>query len=262
MNKFLNQKVFITGAGVGIGYGIAKKFAKEGAIVGLNDVNEHVAHKAAGKINSELNKKLVFPYAFDVSEIDKAQCEIGKFSLENKGINVLVVNAGITNYGSFLSYTPESFDRLMAVNLKGSYFTAQAGAKAMVQNKIPGRIIFMSSVTGVQAHMNLSAYGATKAALIMMAKNLALELGPYKITVNAIGAGATITERTLIDDPNYEENWNQVAANKSTATVDDIVASVVFLASPEAKHISGTTLMVDGGWTIHSPLPGNHPQVV
>ncbi|MDQ3535353.1 MAG: SDR family NAD(P)-dependent oxidoreductase, partial [Bacteroidota bacterium] len=68
MNKFLNQKVFITGAGVGIGYGIAKKFAKEGAIVGLNDVNEHVAHKASAKINTELNKKLVFPYAFDVSE--------------------------------------------------------------------------------------------------------------------------------------------------------------------------------------------------
>jgi 3-oxoacyl-[acyl-carrier protein] reductase len=143
--------------------------------------------------------------------------------------------------------------------MRGSYFTAQAGALSMIEHKHAGRIILMSSVTGVQAHINLSAYGMTKAALRLMAKTLALELGSYQITVNAIGAGATITERTLADDPNYEKNWNSVAPNGRTGYVDDIANTVLFLASAEARHITGDTIMVDGGWTIYSPVPSNHP---
>ncbi|MDQ3395916.1 MAG: SDR family oxidoreductase [Bacteroidota bacterium] len=260
MNKFFNKKVFITGAGAGIGYGIAKKMAKEGAIVGLNDINVIVAQKAADKINAELSRSVVFPYAFDVSDINELKANIREFTNEHKGLDIVVANAGITNYGSFLEYSLNDLERLLAVNIKGSFFTAQAAAKAMLENKVPGRILFMSSVTGVQAHLNLSAYGATKAAINMLVKSLALELGAFNITVNAIGAGATLTERTIKDDPNYEDNWNQVSANKNTATVEDIVAAVLFLASPEAKHITGTTLMVDGGWTIQSPLPGNYLQ--
>ncbi len=117
----------------------------------------------------------------------------------------------------------------------------------------------MSSVTGVQAHRNLSAYGMTKAALRLMAKALALELGPYQITVNAIGAGATITERTLSDDPDYERNWNSVAPNGRTGYVEDIANTALFLASSEARHITGDTIMVDGGWTVYSPVPAQHP---
>lgn len=261
MKRFQDQRVMVTGAGSGIGFGICRKFALEGAIVGLNDVNEPLAFKAVNKILSETKEEKVKAYPFDVSDVTEAKEQIMKFSKDQGGLNVMVVNAGITNYGPFLDYPPEAFERLLAVNIKGSFFTAQAAAKEMIAHKLPGRIIFMSSVTGVQAHLNLSAYGATKAALIMLAKNLALELGPYNITVNAIGAGATITERTIFDDPHYEENWNEVAPNKRTATVEDIANSVLFLASPEARHITGETLMVDGGWTIHSPLPKNHPQV-
>ncbi len=123
------------------------------------------------------------------------------------------------------------------------------------------RLVFLSSDTRLVAHRNLSAYGITKAGIRMMAKTLALELGPYGITVNAIGAGATITERTLQDDPDYERNWNSVAPNGRTATVDDIAAAALFLASAAARHVTGETLMVDGGWTLYSPLPANHPQI-
>ena len=130
----------------------------------------------------------------------------------------------------------------------------------MIEQKLAGRILLLSSVTGVQAHRNLSAYGVTKAGIRMMAKALALELGPYGITVNAIAAGATLTERTLRDDPGYEQNWNEVAPNGRTATVEDIAAALLFLASDEARHVTGQTLVVDGGWTIYSPLPRDHPQ--
>ena len=121
--------------------------------------------------------------------------------------------------------------------------------------------MLMSSVCGVTAHSHLSAYGMTKAGIRHLASCLALELGPHGINVNTIGAGATITERTLEDDPDYEANWNGVSANGRTAQVEDIAGVALFLASEEARHISGEIIMVDGGWTIHSPLPQAHPQI-
>ncbi len=261
MEAFKKQRVLVTGAGAGIGYGLCRKFAEAGAIVALNDVNPQLAAESARRLNDGLGDERVHPCPFDVADVPALREAVGSFAARFGSFQVAVANAGITNYGEFLSYTPEDFDRLTAVNLKGTYFTAQAAAQNMIKHNHPGRIILLSSVTGVQAHRNLSAYGITKAGIRMMAKTLALELGPHQITVNAIGAGATITERTLQDDPDYERNWNQVAPNRRTATVDDIAAAVLFLASSEARHVTGETLMVDGGWTIYSPLPANHPQV-
>ncbi|HCI78697.1 MAG TPA: short-chain dehydrogenase/reductase SDR, partial [Ktedonobacter sp.] len=94
-----------------------------------------------------------------------------------------------------------AFDRLMGINLRGSFFTAQTAAKLMIDFHIPGRILLMSSVTGIQAHLNLGCYGVTKAGIRMMAKSIALEVSQYGITVNAISPGAILTERTLHDDP-------------------------------------------------------------
>lgn len=259
MKRFENKNVLVTGAGSGIGFGICRHFASEGAIVALNDKNEVLAKEAATKINNEIGEQRVFPYACDIANVEEVRKMVKEFASTHKGLHVLVANAGITNYGAFLTYTPEAFDTLTSVNMRGSYFSAQAAALAMIEYKIPGRIILMSSVTGVQAHINLSAYGMTKAALRLMARGLALELGPYGITVNAIGAGATITERTLTDDPNYEKNWNSVAPNGRTGYVEDVANTALFLASTEARHITGDTIMVDGGWTIYSPVPQNHP---
>ncbi len=259
--RFKDKKVFITGAGKGIGHGLCEHFAREGAIVALNDVSLSLAQSAASCINEQLGIERVHAYAGDVAEVEDLRAVISRFASRFGGLDVVVANAGITNYGEFLTYTPDAFDTLMAVNLRGSYFTAQAAAQEMIRQQTEGRIVFLSSVTGLVAHRNLSAYGITKAGIRMMAKTLALELGPHGITVNAIGAGATITERTLQDDPDYERNWNSVAPNGRTATVDDIAAAALFLASAEARHVTGETLMVDGGWTLYSPLPANHPQI-
>jgi NAD(P)-dependent dehydrogenase (short-subunit alcohol dehydrogenase family) len=261
MAAFKDKKVLVTGAGAGIGYGLCRKFAEAGAIVALNDVNPKLAAHAADTINREIGASRVHPCPFDVADVTALRQAVNSFAETFGGLDVAVANAGITNYGDFLTYTPEDFDRLTAVNLKGTYFTAQAAAHIMIKHGQQGRLVFLSSVTGVQAHRNLSAYGVTKAGIRMMAKTLALELGPRGITVNAVAAGATITERTLQDDPDYETNWNGVAPNHRTATVEDIAAAVLFLASPEARHVTGQTMIVDGGWTIYSPLPANHPQV-
>ncbi|MBX2841595.1 MAG: SDR family oxidoreductase [Flammeovirgaceae bacterium] len=255
MKKFEGKNVFVTGAGKGIGYDICSQFAKGGAIVGLNDMDSDLANKAAREINLKLGSEKVFPYPANIAQVNNLEKKVSAFSEKFGGIHILVANAGITNYGAFLECTPESFDQLTSVNLRGSFFSSQYAAKKMIAQKSGGRIILMSSVTGVQAHDNLAAYGITKAGIRMMAKTLGFELGKYSITVNAVGPGATITERTLEIDPNYEENWNKVAPNKRTARTEDISSAVLFLASEEARHITGQTLMVDGGWTIHSPLP-------
>ncbi|MEN7549846.1 SDR family NAD(P)-dependent oxidoreductase [Rapidithrix thailandica] len=257
MKNFERKRVLVTGAAAGIGFGICKAFAEAGATVGLNDIHAKLAEEAATKINDQLQRLAVYPLGFDVSNVPEMQQAFQEFYSLRGGIDVFVANAGITSYESFLSSNPDDFDKIVSVNLRGSFFTAQAAAKIMIRQPNPGKIIFMSSVTGLQAHKNLTVYGLTKAGIRMMTKSLALELGEYGINVNAVGAGATLTERTLELDPEYEEKWNGVTPIGRTATVEDIAHTVMFLASEEARHITGETIMVDGGWTIHSPLPND-----
>ncbi len=260
MTNFDGKRVFVTGAGVGIGYAICHEFAKAGAIVALNDMDADLAQSSATSINADVGREAVLAYGFDIADIPVLQQTIQSFANQYGGLDIFVANAGITNYGSFLEYTPEAFDRILQVNLQGSYFSAQAVAKAMIAQNIFGRIMLMSSVTGEQAFLNLGAYGITKAGIRMMARSLALELGEYGITVNAISPGAILTERTLADDPKFEANWSSVTPVGRGGYVEDITATVLFLASEGARHITGQTLQVDGGWTLHSPLPDGHPE--
>jgi NAD(P)-dependent dehydrogenase (short-subunit alcohol dehydrogenase family) len=117
-----------------------------------------------------------------------------------------------------------------------------------------GSLLFMSSVTGHQAHKNLGAYGMSKAGIEMLAKNLVIEVSKHNINVNTVAPGATITERTL-EDPTYAETWSELTPMGKPATVQDIANAAVFLVSDQAKHITGQTLIVDGGWTSISPSP-------
>jgi len=253
--------VLVTGAGIGIGYALARSFALAGAQVALNDLDGAVAQRAAETINTEAGAARVTPYGLDVADVAAVRRMVAETAERCGGLDVAIANAWLTNYGSFLDYTPEAFDRLTSVNLRGSYFTAQAAARAMIAAGRGGRILLMSSVTGARAFLNLGAYGITKAGIRHMAKSLALELGAHGITVNALGPGATITERTLADDPHMEQNWATVTPNGRAGQVDDIVAAAQFLASPAASHITGQTLTIDGGWTLHSPLPAEHPEL-
>jgi 3-oxoacyl-[acyl-carrier protein] reductase len=259
-NRFENRVGLVTGAGSGIGYAICRSLAQEGATVALNDINESLAREAANQLNDELGRECVFPYGFDVANVEALRAAVNDIDQRFGRLDVVVANAGITNYGGFLEYTPEAFDRLTSVNLRGSYFTAQAAAKAMIARGIAGRIILLSSVTGIQAFLNLGAYGVTKAGIAMMAKVLALEVGQYGITVNAIAPGIVKTERTAADDPELDEHWPPVLMNRRVGQVEDVAATALFLASPEALQITGQTIVVDGGWVIHSPLPAGHPE--
>src|SRR5680860_529457 len=134
----------------------------------------------------------------------------------------------------------------METNLGGSFFLTQTAAKQMKEQGKGGVILLMSSATGHQAHYNLAAYAMSKAALEMMAKNLVLELSPLKININTIAPGATLTERTLLD-PDYIKVWQKLTPMGKAASVSDIAAAALFLVSDGAKHITGQSLIIDGG---------------
>ncbi|MCB0020654.1 MAG: SDR family oxidoreductase [Anaerolineales bacterium] len=257
---FAGKSVLVTGAGVGIGFGLCAAFAAAGATVALNDVDGELATAAAARLNAELPQPQVIAYGADIADVAAVQAMLADFAGRTGRLDIVCANAGITDYGPFLDYTPAAFDRLVGVNLRGSYFTAQAAARLMIAlGTTNGRIILTSSVTGLQGYPNLSAYGMTKAAISHLATTLHAELGRHQITVNVVCPGATVTERTLTDDPDYAVNWAGVTPTGRPAQVDDIANAVLFLARPESRHIGGQTIVVDGGWSRLSPIPEDSP---
>ncbi len=249
---FQNKVAIVTGAGQGIGREICRQLTRQGASVVLNDIEETLAEASADSIRGEKGNCISF--AGDASDVHFIQRMVDETVQHYGKLDIIVANAGITLFGDFLDYKPEDFYTVMKVNLGGSFFLAQAAANQMKNQGTGGSMLFMSSVTGHQAHKNLSAYGMSKAALEMLAKTLVIELSPYKITVNAIAPGATLTERTG-NDPAYEKTWSAITPIGKPASTEDIANAALFLVSPQAGHITGQTLVIDGGWTSVSPSP-------
>lgn len=249
---FSEQVAIVTGAGQGIGFEIARQLCAGGASVVLNDVDEQLATQAAETIAGEGYACVAAPG--DVSSPDFIATMVRNTVRQYGKLTIAVANAGITLFGDFLDYPADSLYKVMQLNLGGSFLLAQATAKQIISQGSGGSILFMSSVTGHQAHKKLAAYGMTKAALEMLAKTLVVELSEHKISVNAIAPGATVTERTS-DDPEYVQTWSRITPMGRPAEVQDIANAALFLVSPASRHITGQSLVVDGGWTSVSPSP-------
>lgn len=247
---FKNDVAIVTGAGVGIGREICRQLCQRGAAVVLNDIDEKLVNEAVAEIHANGGRCVGAPgdtsdISFLSQMVEKAVAAFGKLTMT-------VCNAGITLFGDFFDYKPESFERVVKVNLGGSFFLAQASARQMRLQGEGGRIIFMSSVTGHQAHKDLAAYAMTKAGLEMLARNLVIDLSPHGITVNALAPGATLTERTT-EDRNYAKVWAELTPMGRPGRVEDIANAAMFLLSKEASHITGQALVIDGGWSAVSP---------
>ncbi len=240
-----NQVAVVTGAGRGIGQAIAQRLAGAGARVAVVSRTESNARRTADEINA-VTPDAARAYAADVSD-PAGISAVGKQILEDfEKVDILVNNAGVTRDGLSMRMSEQDWDVVMDTNLKGAFFFIQAFQRGMLRQR-KGRIINISSVSGLTGNAGQSNYSASKAGLIGLTKSLARELASRNITVNAVAPGFIVTDMTneLPDDVKKKVTDNIPLARFGQP--DDIAAAVAYLAGPDAGYITGQVLTVDGG---------------
>lgn len=254
MRAFTGKVAIVTGASREIGAAMAEALAEQGcAVLAAHYGEPHRAAALIERIRAAGGQALA--YETDLSRVAACDALVDRAVTAFGRVDILAANAGLTISAPFLETTEEQWNTLFDLNVKGSYFAAQAAARQMIRQGQGGRIVFSSSVTGITAIRGLGAYGVTKAALRHMAAVLAGELGAHGITVNALGIGAILNERNLRNDSEYEAHWGAVTPTGRVGMPADVAQALLFLASPGAAHVTGHTLVVDGGWTLTSPMP-------
>lgn len=240
------QVAVVSGAGRGIGHDLARALAACGALV-LGGVREP---EAAAVAWAAPGGGRVLPLRLDVTDAAASRAAIDAAVLDHGRIDILVNNAGLGANHDAVDVTESDWDEMMAVNLKGVFFTSQAVGRHMIKRGY-GRIVNLSSQAGLVGIRRHAVYSASKGGVNMLTKVLALEWAPFGVTVNAIAPTWIYTPGTSerLDDPAF---LAQVLANipiGRVGTTADVAAAVVFLASRAAGLVTGAILPVDGGWT-------------
>ena len=243
------QVALVTASSKGIGKACALALAESGAdiILGLRQVS---AGKGLVTQIQKLGRK-VLPVQMDVTRLDEINAAVQAGLEHFKRIDILVNNAGIGAPNPAEHVTEKDFDDTLNVNLKGTFFTAQAVGRIMIKQK-RGRIINICSQAGFVALPTESVYCMTKAAIAHLTKCLALEWAPYNITVNAVAPTFITTPGTKkwLEDVEFRDSVRKRIPLGRIGKPEEVAGPVVFLASPAAALITGETIMVDGGWTI------------
>ncbi len=243
--RFENQVAIVTGAGRGIGHAIAVRLASEGARVASVSRTEANAQRTADEINAT-RANTAKAYAVDVSDHAQVQ-QVGARILEEFGrVDILVNNAGVTRDGLSMRMSLDDWDTVLNTNLKGAFNFAQAVQRSMIKQR-SGRIINISSVIGLIGNAGQANYAASKAGLLGLTKSLAREMASRGITVNALAPGLIETDMTSVLSEEIRKSILSKIPLGSLGQPEDIASAVAFLASPEAKYITGQVLAVDGG---------------
>jgi NAD(P)-dependent dehydrogenase (short-subunit alcohol dehydrogenase family) len=228
------KTAIITGAAQGIGRAVAEKFVAHGAHVIMVDIKP----PASMPVNARYIE-------CDVGDKQPVDALVNSL----KTIDILVNNAGIIHAADFLDLPEEAFDRVLRVNLKGSFLMGQAVARHMVAHKTRGTIINMSSVNAVLAIPNQTAYNVSKGGLKQLTNNMALSLAPFGIRVNAIGPGSINTEMmaTILTDGAARHKILSRTPLGRLGEPDEVADTALFLASDQSSYITGQTIYIDGG---------------
>ena len=245
MNRFVDQVAVITGAGRGIGQAIAQRLAAEGARIAAVSRTMENAQKTADQLNQR-KSETALAYAVDVAD-GEAVAGLCSQILKTFGkVHVLVNNAGITRDRLSMRMAEQDWDQVLDTNLKGAFHFIQNLQRPMMRQSY-GRIVNISSVSGLIGQAGQVNYSASKAGLIGLTKALAREIAGRKVTVNAIAPGFISTDMTAQLPENIREELRKLIPLGTFGESEDVAAAVAFIASPEAKYITGQVLTVDGG---------------
>lgn len=243
-----NKIALITGAGRGIGRAIAIALAKEGAEVVINyNGSEERAKEVKQTIEENGGKASI--YKCNVSDFAACEAMIKDIVKEYGHLDILVNNAGITKDGLIMKMKEEDFDSVLNVNLKGTFNTIRHSARQMLKQR-SGKIINISSVSGILGNVGQANYAASKAGVIGLTKTMARELGSRGIMVNAIAPGFVDTEMTEVLSEEIRENACKQIILGRFGKPEDIANTAVFLASDKADYITGQVISVDGGMNV------------
>lgn len=251
----LDSKVaIVTGGSGGIGHSLCERLAKEGARI---VVNYHSSMDEAEEVKAKIEAQgsEAFLVQADLAKVDEIN-NLVKSTVDHFGkVDILVNNAGLEKRADFWDVTEKDYDLVLNVNLKAVFFATQAVVKHFRATNNPGKIINISSVHEDLPFPHFTSYCASKGGVKMVMRNLAVELGPLGITINNVAPGAIATpiNTALLNDP---EQLKKVTANIPLGRMgepEDVAGMVAFLASDEAKYITGSTFYVDGGllWNYH-----------
>jgi NAD(P)-dependent dehydrogenase (short-subunit alcohol dehydrogenase family) len=243
------KRALVTASGRGIGRAIAVALAQCGADVALGLRNRESAAATVAAIE-ELGRRAV-PLQMDMASLSEIRAGVDVAAQTFGGLDILVNNAGIARVSPAESVSVEDFDATLAINLKGTFFASQAAMPTMREQGF-GRIINIGSQAGLVALPGESVYCMTKAAIAHLTKCLAVEWGQYGITVNCVAPTFIETPGTepVLTDPAFRADViERIAALHRIGRPSEVTGSVVFLASPAASLITGSTITVDGGWT-------------
>lgn len=253
--KLAGKAVIVTGGAAGIGKSIALALADEGADVAIADIQIEKAVAVANEIQAKGRQGLAIPC--DVGDSAQVDRMVGQAYETLGGLHILVNNAAVISQGSFWEVSDETWNKILRNNLSSVFFCSRAAARLMIPQKQGGRIINMSSIHATLSEPSAGPYTAAKGGIEAMSRTMATELAPYKILVNCIAPGATYSELTT---PMYTEAVKEALFQRvplrEIAQPEWIAAGVVFLASDDARYMTGQVLTMDGGYVMDGSLPG------
>jgi NAD(P)-dependent dehydrogenase (short-subunit alcohol dehydrogenase family) len=247
--RLKGKVAIVTGGAQGIGEAYSLGLAQEGAGVTVADVEAKAGERVVAQIQ-KAGGKAVFVKA-DVSRKADAERMVAETVKQLGGLDILVNNAAILFTAPVLEITEEMWDKLLAVNVKGSFFCAAAAAREMIKRK-SGKIINISSIAAIGGQAGLCGYSSTKGAVLTMTKVFALELAPHNIQVNAILPGTTDTgmAKAAMADPNWTKQVLEGIPMKRLGRTVDLLGAVLYFASSDSDYCTGQTLIVDGGYSM------------